>query len=65
MENIFALPGLGRRDMVLAPEQSRLPGVSGVMWFSATAVDGGDLVTDLLQGAAFLDPGSAISAERV
>ena len=53
MENIFALPGLGRL-MVLALEQRDYPVVSGVNLVFATAVMGANLVTDLLY--AFLDP---------
>ena len=53
MENIFALPGLGRL-MVLALEQRDYPVVSGVNLVFATAVMGENLVTDLLY--AFLDP---------
>ena len=53
MENIFALPGLGRL-MVLALEQRDYPVVSGINLFFATAVMGANLVTDLLY--ALLDP---------
>ena len=53
MENIFALPGLGRL-MVLALEQRDYPVVSGVNLFFATAVMVANLVTDLLY--ALLDP---------
>ena len=53
MENIFALPGLGRL-MVLALEQRDYPVVSGVNLVFATAVMAANLVTDLLY--AFLDP---------
>ena len=53
MENIFALPGLGRL-MVLALEQRDYPVISGVNLVFATAVMGANLMTDLLY--AFLDP---------
>ena len=53
MENIFALPGLGRL-MLSALAQRDYPVVSGVNLFFATAVMGANLMTDLLY--AFLDP---------
>ena len=53
MENIFALPGLGRL-MVLALEQRDYPVVSGVNLVFATAVVGINLMIDLIY--PYLDP---------
>ena len=53
MENIFALPGLGRL-MVVALEDRDYPVVSGVNLFFAVIVMGSNLMIDLLY--PFLDP---------
>ena len=53
MENIFALPGIGRL-MVVALEDRDYPVVSGVNLFFATAVVGINLMIDLIY--PYLDP---------